>query len=441
MQRDDNRVEVTISDRVVYVRVIGLATMHNCGALSDFCNAMMDGECREILFDLKVCTGMDSTFMGVIAGLSLRYKTRPDPVVVINATDHCLKLMQGLGLNYVVQIRMDPVDVPDVEAESLRDDWASDQEKLRFIKQAHENLVTIDQRNQDRFGHFLETFAKTFATPQGEAKVRFAICNEFCENWEIESVFKLAADAGYEGVEIAPFTIAPDVREISADQRKEIAQQAQDNGVEVIGLHWLLVSPEGLYVNHTDKAIRDETAAYFKALIHCCADLGGNKLVIGSPKQRNVMDGLTYQQAWDYAKEVFTSLLPDAEERGVDLCIEPLTTNETDFITTAAEGVRLCKEIDHPKFRLHLDVKAMSGEGRPLDEIIKESEGFVAHFHANDANRGYPGSGDSDFRPVVEALEAIGYDGWVSVEVFDFSPGPEKIATESRRYLKEVFGV
>lgn len=436
MDQTDHRVEVALSGSTVYVRVVGLASMHNCGSLSEFCNAVLDQEGRQVVFDLKQCKGMDSTFMGVMAGLALRYRNRPHPVVAANANALCRKLMDGLGLTHVMDARPGTVDIPNVEAQSLRDDWTTTEERLQFIKQAHESLVEADARNREQFGPFLQAFA----TPEGERHLKLAMCNEFCENWEIDRVFKLAADTGFGGVEIAPFTLAADVNDITPERRRQIAQQARDHGVEVVGLHWLLVSPEGLYVNHPDKAVRDRTASYFKALIHCCADLGGNKLVIGSPKQRNVMDGLTYDQAWDYAKEVFSNLLADAEARRVDLCIEPLTINETNFITTAAEGVRLCKQIDHPRFRLHLDVKAMCGEGRPLDQIIKESKGHVGHFHANDANRSYPGSGDTDFGPVVEGLRAIGYDGWVSVEVFNFEPGPETIARESYKYLQKVFG-
>ena len=269
--------------------------------------------------------------------------------------------------------------------------------------------------------------------------MKFAICNEFCENWELDRVFALAVENDYDGVEIAPFTLAPDVREISADRRREIARQARAHGVEVVGLHWLLVSPPGLYINHPDGAIRDQTADYFRALIHFCADLGGTKLVIGSPKQRNVSPGLDPRLAWDYAKAVFSSVLDDAQTRNVDLCIEPLAPTETDFITTAGEGLRMCREIGHPRFRLHLDAKAMSSEGRPFDEIIRPCGDAIGHVHVNDENLGYPGSGDTDLAPVAAGLKAVGYEEWVSVEVFDFSPGPHTIAAESRRYLRNVF--
>jgi sugar phosphate isomerase/epimerase len=87
-----------------------------------------------------------------------------------------------------------------------------------------------------------------------------------------------------------------------------------------------------------------------------------------------------------------------------------------------------------------LDVKAMSSEEKPIPQIIRESADYVRHFHANDEELGGPGSGETDFEPIAEALCDIDYEGWVSVEVFDFSPGPRKIARESLNYLQEVFG-
>ena len=78
----------------------------------------------------------------------------------------------------------------------------------------------------------------------------------------------------------------------------------------------------------------------------------------------------------------------------------------------------------------------MSGEGRPLPEIIREAAPYLVHFHANDPNRREPGSGSLDFVPVLAALNEVKYDGWVSIEVFDFTPGPETIAREGIEYLR-----
>ena len=85
--------------------------------------------------------------------------------------------------------------------------------------------------------------------------MKYATCNEYFENWPIEDVFGYAADLGYDGVEIAPFTLAESVDEISNHQRNEIRSAAERSGIEIVGLHWLLASPKGLYITHPDESI------------------------------------------------------------------------------------------------------------------------------------------------------------------------------------------
>ena len=158
--------------------------------------------------------------------------------------------------------------------------------------------------------------------------MKLGTCNEYFENWPIEDVFNYAAEIGYDGVEIAPFTLASTVEDISAARRSEIRRAAERAAVEIIGLHWLLISPEGLYTNHPDDAIRNRTRDYFKALIQFCGDLGGDVMIIGSPKQRNVQEGWDFQETWDRTRGVFEDCLPLAEQCGVYLCIEPLSADE-----------------------------------------------------------------------------------------------------------------
>ena len=268
--------------------------------------------------------------------------------------------------------------------------------------------------------------------------MKFAICNEMFEGWEIEKIFECAASLGYQGVEVAPFTLAESVTDISPARRAEIRKSAEANGLAVAGLHWLLVSPEGLYMNHPDPAIRGKTKDYFLALIDCCGDLGGHIMVIGSPKQRNVMDGHSYEETWQLTVDTFSQCVDRAASRDVTLCMEPLPMPEANFINTAADAAKMVEEMNHPNFKLILDVKSMSAEGRPLDQIIAENATTVAHVHANDANRRGPGAGDTDFAPVFRALKEIDYAGYVSVEVFDFKPDPETIARESIEYMRSV---
>ena len=270
--------------------------------------------------------------------------------------------------------------------------------------------------------------------------VSFAMCNEFCEGWDFPSACRLAAENGYGGIEIAPFTLSESVLDLGADDRAKLRRAAREHGLEVVGLHWLLVKPEGLYINHPDGAVRERTAEYLRAQIGFCADLGGKVMVVGSPKQRSVLESETYEATWERTVNVFKALASHAAGRGVCLCIEALAPTETNFVNTAREARRLVEEVDHAAFQMMLDVKAMCADVEPIPDIIRDSAAYLRHFHANDAGLGGPGSGDTDFRPIAAALDEIGYDGFVSVEVFDFSPGPERIAQESLRYLKDVFG-
>jgi len=270
--------------------------------------------------------------------------------------------------------------------------------------------------------------------------MRFSMCNEFCQGWEIERVFDLAVKNGYDGVEIAPFTLADDVRQINQEEREKIVAAAKARDLQIVGLHWLLVKPEGLYINHPDDALRAKTVEYVNALSEFCGDLGGKIMVFGSPKQRNLQDGWSPEETWQRTVDAFRACMPAAEKAGVTICIEPLARTETNFLNTAEDGMRLVEAVDHPNFQLMVDVKAMSDEPRPYAEIIKNVGKYVKHVHANDANLRGPGFGDVDYAPIVAALRDIRFDGFVSVEVFDFSPDPETIASKSMEYLKRVFG-
>jgi sugar phosphate isomerase/epimerase len=259
------------------------------------------------------------------------------------------------------------------------------------------------------------------------------------EGWELHDILEYAKSVGYDGVEIAPFTVCENIKDFSADGRTQIVEDAETIGIEIVGLHWLLVKPDGLYINHPDFSIRGMTIDYLKELTKFCGDIGGKVMVLGSPKQRNVVEGINFDTAWDLAKDTFQQVMPVAEEKGVTICIEPLSAAETDFINTAEDAMRMAREVDHPNLKIILDVKAMSSEGRDLPGIIHSAKGMVGHVHANDANRRGPGFGDTDFFPVAKALREIGYDGYVSVEVFDYSPDPQTIASKSIEYLRKAF--
>jgi sugar phosphate isomerase/epimerase len=266
--------------------------------------------------------------------------------------------------------------------------------------------------------------------------MRYAICNETFEGWDHARVCRLVAELGYTGLELAPFTLAPRITQLAHAQRRLLRSQAEAQGLTIVGLHWLLARTEGLQVTSASEEVRHRTSAYLIELAGCCRDLGGEVMVFGSPAQRRIPAGATRDQAAEYAIDTFRRALPGIADCGVKLCLEPLTAQETDFINTCAEAVELLARVDHPNFVLHLDVKAMAAESLPTPELIRRYAPCMGHFHANDPNKRGPGFGATDFVPIFQALRESGYRGWVSVEVFDYSPDPETIARESLRYMQ-----
>jgi sugar phosphate isomerase/epimerase len=269
--------------------------------------------------------------------------------------------------------------------------------------------------------------------------MKFAICNEIFQGWKLDDAMACAAKFGYEAIELAPFTIAPLVTDISPADRVRIRESAKRAGIGICGLHWVLVQTPGMYLTHSDAAIRRRTSGYFCELVDFCADVGGKTIVIGSPKQRNVLPGFKFADALGWAAETLRDSVQRARERDVVLCLEPLSPAETDFINTAAEAIQFTGQFHSRHFQIILDVKAMCSEPQPIPQIIAESSPHFAHFHANDKNLKGPGFGDVDFKPIAAALHKAGYDDHVSVEVFKFDEGPEIIASKSIEYLRRSF--
>jgi len=267
---------------------------------------------------------------------------------------------------------------------------------------------------------------------------RYAICNETFGDWPLAKACDFSAGCGYSGIEIAPFTLAPLVTEISAAARGEIRRTIARAGLDCVGLHWLLAKTEGFHVADPDPAVRGRTIDYLGDLARLCHDLGGRVLVFGSPKQRSLLPGVSPEQALDHIHEVFSRLVPVLEATDTVVAFEPLSPVETDVLTTAAETCRLIERIGSPHVRLHLDVKAMASESTPISDIIVASARHLEHFHANDANLQGPGFGAVDYGPIFTALDEVRYAGWVSVEVFDYAPGPERLARESIDFMRRI---
>ena len=144
--------KVAIGKHAIYVRVSGLASMTNCLCVRDFLDEMLKS-CRHfIIMDLAECTGMDSTFMGVIAGAASFIKNEQRTgLAVVNAGKSLVRLLEEVGISELVLMDPKPFAVPDVEFFPLQE-RDGEEERLALIRSAHQHLIATSEQNAKIFG-------------------------------------------------------------------------------------------------------------------------------------------------------------------------------------------------------------------------------------------------------------------------------------------------
>lgn len=271
-------------------------------------------------------------------------------------------------------------------------------------------------------------------------KPRHAICNEVYQEWDFAESCRSMRRFGYEGIEIAPFTLSEDPVSITAGARREYARIIKEEGLQFVGLHWLMVAPKGLHVTTPDKALRERSWRHIHDLVTLCADLGPNGVMIfGSPAQRSTTGGLSPADATKHYRDLLAWVAPHAEERGVRILVEALPKSSCDVVQTVEEAVSIVRSIGSPAIRTMFDTHNAVDETRPHAELVEEYYPYIEHIHVNEVDGGHPGTGDYDFKPVLAVLAAKNYSGWISLEAFDFKPGAEIIAKHSIDYLNSEF--
>ena len=265
---------------------------------------------------------------------------------------------------------------------------------------------------------------------------RHSICNEAFEKWPFADACKAIRKIGYTGIEIAPFTLAERPGDVSAAQRGEYRDIMRNEGLAFVGLHWLMISPKGLHVTGPDTDLRRRSWDHIRDLIDLCADLGPDGvMVFGSPKQRSTTGGLSRAEATRNYIEGLSGIAPHAVQRGVTVLVEALPSNQSDVVQTLAEAVGIVREIASPAIRTMFDVHNAVDETETHASLVDRYFEVIRHVHVNELDGRHCGTGGYDFGPVLEVLARRGYRGWISLEAFDFTPGPERLAEESLRHL------
>ncbi len=283
------------------------------------------------------------------------------------------------------------------------------------------------------------------ASATAAARLRFSLCNEVLQPLPFEQQCRLAAQLGYDGLELAPFTLAGNPEDITDAQAAVFRRMAQDQGLAIDGLHWLLVAPAGLSIVSEDAAGRQRTVAFMRRLVELCALMGGRYLVHGSPKQRFIPAGSSREQALARATECFAQVASSAAKAGVVYCIEPLSSRETNLLNTVAEAVRIVDEVGSPGLKTMIDCSAAGQmEKASIPDLLAHwvPTGHVAHVQVNDPNRRGPGQGEMAFAPILDKLlqlqRAGQYKGVVAVEPFDYVPDGPGCAARAIGYLEGI---
>jgi D-psicose/D-tagatose/L-ribulose 3-epimerase len=271
--------------------------------------------------------------------------------------------------------------------------------------------------------------------------VRIALCNEVIAPMPFPQQCEYAAKLGYDGLEIAPYTLSDEPHRMGSAQIAAARAAAGDAGIAVTGLHWLLLKPAGLSISTKDDAVRRRTIDVMLAFIDQCAELGGRYLVHGSPHQRRVEPGETRAAAMARARDSFAAVAERARKAGVVYCIEPLAVEATPLINTLDEAAGMVGEINVSSIRTMLDCSAAGRmEKDPLNVLVDRwlPKGVIAHVQVNDRNRRGPGQGEQRFAPLFAALTKHGYSGDVAVEPFDYVPDGPAAAARAIGYIKGI---
>lgn len=271
-----------------------------------------------------------------------------------------------------------------------------------------------------------------------DSGMKLAVCNNTFREAGFAEACRLAVATGYTGLEIGPATLGDDPAALTAGARAELRRMMAGEGLEFVGLHNLLAAPKGLHITTPDAGVRERSWAYFRRLIDLCADLGGGGMVLGSSRQRDAVEGVSRQEAVGRIRDGLATLAPHAAERGVTLLPETLAPHLSNVLTTMAETVAMVESIGHPAVHTLFDTHNTAGETEPHDALIRRYAKHIRHVHVNEMDGRHPGAGEYDFALVLRTLREIGYQGWVSVEVFHFEPSGEVVAREAAQYLRRT---
>lgn len=286
----------------------------------------------------------------------------------------------------------------------------------------------------------LQEASETETPPESSPyRFRLAVCSGTFHGWSFSEACKGAVRTGYEGIEIAPHLLSDDPNSLSAGRRRGLRDIRESEGLLYVGMHNMLKAPRWLHLTTPDRIRRERSWDYFRGLVDLCADLGdGGLMILGSARQRETVDGATRREARGRLAEGLAAVALDAEARRVRILLEPLAPHLCDVVNNLGEATAIVEQVGSRAVQSMFDTHNAVDEKLPHGEAIRKHYRYIRHVHVNELDGRHPGTGDYDFRLPLQALKDLQYPGWVSLEVFHFDHGPENVARDSARFIRDL---
>ena len=269
--------------------------------------------------------------------------------------------------------------------------------------------------------------------------MKLAVCNELFGRIPLDELADVLRRRGFGGIELAPFTIFGDFGRSAVRRGIAEAKRALDaSGMRFAGFHWLLAKPEGLHITTPDGVLRRKSWDHLRRLIDAAAELGGGNLILGSPRQRSTVPGQSRREATGILAEELAAIAPFAAERGSPILLEALSSDQTDVVNLLSEVEAIVARVAHPGVDGMFDFHNCADETSSHASLVDRYIGMIRHVHLNDRDGNPPLPGDPDYLAAFARLRALGYDGWVSLEIFTTPADPDAVLRETMDYLKGI---
>jgi sugar phosphate isomerase/epimerase len=245
---------------------------------------------------------------------------------------------------------------------------------------------------------------------------------------------EMLASLGFDYAEPAlshTVALAPDAL---AAARERVAA----SGIRVETMNWFMPGTD-IKLTGPD-ADRAKTRAYVDQALALAESFGAKVIVFGSPGARSVPDGFPREKAWAQLQDFLRTCGEVIQSRGYGMVIgiEPLRKPETNIINTAAEALKLAREVDHPKIRIIVDFYHLAFENED-PAVILDGRDMIVHLQiADPRERTFPtgDAGEPRYAAFFTNLRKIGYNGRISIEAN--SHALEKDGRASIAFLKQM---